>query len=313
MQTILNNIIFSLLFTLTPILFIYYKDGECKCLSAIIWGFISLILNILLLKAVKLEVNLIATITTTVLCTLANIGVIRKNINTKKFIKLLIVLSLFFLSSIFQLIPIYLFNMDIKNISSSQDVLLTTFSDLVIIAILVYMYRKELKEQFKDFTKNLNKYADTAFKYWLVGLGIMVVSNLIIGFFIPNASANNEEQVQQMIHSIPLVSIFCIGFLAPMIEETIFRKAFYDSFNKKWIFVVISSLVFGSLHVVLSLTSPWDLLYIIPYTALGMSFALTMVKTDNMFPSMLVHMFHNTSLTIISIVGTLKAFMVMFL
>lgn len=313
MDIILNSIIFSLIFTLTPILVIYYKGGKCKYLSSIIWGIISLLLNILILRATKIEINMIACISTTIVATLVNIGIIKGSINSKKFLKLLIVLCLFFFSSIFQLIPIRLFNMDTKNISSAQDVLLTAFSDLVIIMILAYMYRNEIKKQFNDFTKNLNKYADTAFKYWLIGLGVMVISNLIINFFIPSASANNEQQVQQMIHSIPLVSIFCIGFLAPMIEEMIFRKAFFDAFNKKWVFILVSSLVFGSLHVVLSLTSPWDLLYIIPYTALGMSFAFTMAKTNNVFPSMLVHMFHNTSLTIVSIVGTTKAFMVMFL
>ena len=313
MDTTLNSIIFPILITVIPILYIYYKKGKSTYLKTIIWGILSFVISIILFKGVKLDYNLIITLVTTIISTLFNICFIKEWIEPRKLLKLLLVFSLFFFSSLFQLIPIKVFNLDINNLTSSQDVYLTLFSDSIILIVLFFLYRKEIKEQFISFKKNFYEYTDTAFKYWLIGLIVMVVSNLLITAFSPNSIANNEQQVQQLIGGAPWVSLICVGILAPIIEEVTFRKAFYDAFNKKWLFILVSGLVFGSLHVVLSLESLWDLLYLIPYSSLGIAFGFVMSKTKNVFPSILVHMFHNTCLTILSIVGGSSAMVMMLL
>ena len=108
-----------------------------------------------------------------------------------------------------------------------------------------------------------------------------------------------------MIGASSIISIITIGILAPIIEELTFRKAFKDIFKNKWLFILGSGLIFGALHVVLSLNSPWDLFLIIPYSSLGIAFGYTYYKTDNIYTSIIMHVFHNTALTIISIVGAM--------
>ena len=130
----------------------------------------------------------------------------------------------------------------------------------------------------------------------------MMISNIIISLLTP-AHAGNEESVQEFIHSTKLLSIITIGIIAPIIEELVFRKAFRDAFKNNVVFILISGLIFGGLHVVLSMSSAWDLLYIIPYSSLGMAFAYIYYKTDNIYTSMFMHMFHNTVLTTISVFG----------
>ena len=128
-------------------------------------------------------------------------------------------------------------------------------------------------------------------------------NNIIINLFITGANATNEQGVQELIKSSGLLSIVAVGILAPIIEELVFRKAFREVFNNKWAFILSSGLVFGALHVVLSLSSAWDLFYIIPYSSLGIAFGYMYYKTDNVYTSIFIHMFHNTALTSLSLIS----------
>ena len=129
----------------------------------------------------------------------------------------------------------------------------------------------------------------------------MFISNIIINIIIGNGQAENEKIVQQMITYAPYIMVINAGIIAPIIEEITFRKAFKNVFNNKWLFILSSSLIFGSLHVITKLTSPLDLLYIIPYSSLGISLAYMYYKTDTIYTSITMHIFHNTILTILSI------------
>lgn len=311
MNATFNSIIFPIIFTIFPMIFMYYRGEKTTYLKSLIWPFLAAISSIVIFLVMKLDYNLIITLITLVLATLFNFLFINEWVNSKKLLKLLLVFGIFFFGSLFQFIPILLFNMDVNNISASENLYLTIFSDIIIVIIIYFLYRKEIKEQFINFKKNFYDHIDIAFKYWLIGLIVMVVSNLLIMALTPNAVANNEQQVQEMIKgSAPWASLICVGLFAPIIEELTFRKAFYDAFKKKWLFIIMSSFVFGGLHVFLSIENIWDLLYLIPYSSLGVAFAFTMSKTKNVFPSILVHVFHNTVLTVLSIVSSLTAMVI---
>lgn len=297
--------IFPFVLTVLPFEFKYFKDKTSSVRNAVIWGIISLVVSFIILNIMKINISLIYYVVTIILSTLFNIGLIKEKIDGKNLPKFLLVFGLFFVSTIFQLIPIYLFKWDLNNLTTNQETMLTLFSDSILVIILIIIYRKELVEQFKIFKKNLYSYLDTGFKYWLIGLMVMVVSNLLINFLVPSAVAGNEEQVQEIIHGSPLISLICVGFLAPFIEEMTFRKAFKDLFKSKWLFIMISGLVFGGLHIIFSLQGIQDFLYLIPYCSLGIAFGFVLIKTENIYPSICLHMFHNTVLTLFSIISSL--------
>ena len=226
---------------------------------------------------------------------------VKNFINWKGLILGIIVFLLFYFSSYFQLIPIILLNWDIRSITESQNVMLSTFSNIVLLLILFLIFRKDIIKEWKKFKSNFLENIDTGIKYWLVGLAIMMGSNIIINIVMNLGQAANEQAVQQMISALPWLMFINAGIIAPCTEELIFRKSFRKAFPNKWLFILISALVFGSLHVVTSMTSPIELLYIIPYGALGGAFAYMYQKTDTIFTSIAMHIFHNSALILLSI------------
>ncbi len=303
MDNLSITVMLGMFVTLVPYIMYNFNSIRVDKNKTILWGIISFILSLLVFKITGTIFNYIALITTIIVATTFNLFIVKKDVDIKKIPKSILVILLFFFISLVQLIPIYLFNLDINNLTTMQTLLLTLFSNSILLVILISMYRDTLKNDFKKIKNNFNEMMDTGIKCWLVGLIIMIISNVIIGLFIPLANAGNEQGVQEYISTSGIVSMLAIGIIAPIIEELTFRKAFRDIFKSKWLFILSSGLIFGSLHVVLSLNSLWDLFYIIPYSSLGIAFGYMYYKTDNIYTSIIMHMFHNTSLTILSIIG----------
>ena len=222
-------------------------------------------------------------------------------INIKGVIIGIILFLLYYFSAYLQLIPIFLFN--IKTITGSTQVLLSLFSNTIILIILIIIFRKQLIHEWKIFKEKFLENIDTGIKYWIIGLLIMMVSNTILTFILNMGQATNEQKVQQLISYLPWIMVINAGIIAPCVEEIIFRKCYKNAFPNKWLFIGLSSLVFGSLHVITSMTSLMDLLFIIPYGSLGAAFAIMYQKTDTIYTSMLMHMLHNTILIILSIIA----------
>ena len=92
--------------------------------------------------------------------------------------------------------------------------------DVILVLVLIILYFKELKTEFKIFKKNIKLNMDTAFKYWFVGLMIMCISNIIIGLIANLNTSSNEEAVQTLVSSTPYLMLFTAGILAPIDRGT---------------------------------------------------------------------------------------------
>ena len=222
-------------------------------------------------------------------------------LNIKEILKATLTFALFWYSSYFQLIPITLFNINLKNINGTTEVLLSSFSNTILLIILFIMYKKELKKEWMIFKSKFLDNIDIGFKYWIIGLFGMVFFNFIFNVLLQGGQANNEQAVQSMISSLPWLMVINAGFIAPIIEEIIFRKAFKNIFKNKWLFIVSSGIIFGLMHVITSSYNILDFLYFVPYSSLGLAFAYMYHKTDTVFTSTFMHIIHNTILILFSI------------
>jgi membrane protease YdiL (CAAX protease family) len=140
---------------------------------------------------------------------------------------------------------------------------------------------------------NHKEYYSKYFKYYLIGLGIMLISNSIIVYGFDGGISTNEETIRDIFKISPLYIYFSSVIYAPIVEELTFRQGIRNIFGRNILFVLISGFLFGGLHVITSINSIVDLLYIIPYSSLGIVFAYILYKTDNIFVSMGLHFMHN--------------------
>lgn len=227
-----------------------------------------------------------------------------KEIFTRKrileILKGVMTIIIFLSSSYLQVIPILLFNIDIDNYTTSDLAIVNTITDIILLIILVALYHKELKIEFKSFKKNYKTDLDIGLKYWLVGLIVMCVSNILIGLITSLNTSSNEEAVQGLITATPYLMLLTAGIIAPITEELTFRKGISKIFKNKWVYVIASGLIFGFLHVMGS-SNLLEYLYIIPYGSLGFFFALTYYETRNIYPSICMHAIHNSALVLLSI------------
>lgn len=193
------------------------------------------------------------------------------------------------------------------NYMESKNFWVANFSalaiELVILAIFIFIYRKKLAKDFKNFKKDYKKIMDTSFKNWLLGLVIMLVSNIAISMIVGDI-ANNEELNRSLLMSTPIYAIIAMVIIAPITEELIFRLSPRKAFTKKIPYLIYSAIFFGAMHLLAS-TSWIEILYIIPYGALGYFFAKSFYETDNIFSSISVHMIHNTIAVLIAYLSML--------
>lgn len=198
----------------------------------------------------------------------------------------------FFLGNI-QTLPFQLLNIDIDVLPSFIKILYSIIYSLLIICLLAILFNKTLTDDFKDLKKNHKKYFSSCFKYWLIGLAIMYISNFIIMFIIDKNMVNNEESIRSMFQISPIYVYISAVFLAPFTEEMVFRKCLNNIFPNKYLFMAMSGFIFGYLHITTSMNSIFDLIYIIPYASLGVVFAYMLEKTKNVYVSIGFHMMHN--------------------
>ena len=214
-----------------------------------------------------------------------------------KYIRFFIVFILFFTSSIFQLIPISIWKLDIYNINDNVQCYLTLFSISITLLMVGIFYFKELKNSFCNLKNKINSKFYKALKYWLIGLVIMIGSNILIRTLGIGEASNDTKVINNLISNPIIYGIITI-FLTPILEELVFRLSFKDIFKYKWLFILFSGIIFGSIHVFSSLTDIYQLLYLIPYCSLGIAFSYMYYDTDNILIPISFHILHNILVTI---------------
>lgn len=195
------------------------------------------------------------------------------------------------------------FGIDITTYSNTLKYQIIIGIDLSFMFILFLLYRKTLLKDITLYIKYFIKNISTGTKYWIIGLCIMMLSNIIISYYFPGGSAN-EEAVQNIIKQVPIYMVFSTIIYAPFVEELIFRKSIRDIIDNDYLYIIISGLTFGFVHTLAGSTLH-ELIYIIPYGALGSCFAIMHVKTKNIYTSMTFHMIHNAIIVFISIAGNI--------
>jgi len=227
-----------------------------------------------------------------------------KEMNTinDKLNKFMVFIGLFILDIIYSSIvlnALHKFGFNYEKLSNLNQSILLIFIDITFMLIIYLIYRKELNKEFIKYIKNFKKLFSFGLKFWLLGLSIMFISNIIISIFC-GETATNEAQIQEALLKMPIYITFASSIFAPFTEEIIFRKCLKKMFKSDIFFIITSGLLFGLVHNLTSLGTI-QMLYIIPYGAFGAVFAYMYTKSKSIFIPMTFHFIHNTILIIISL------------
>ena len=214
------------------------------------------------------------------------------NNNLKQALKGLMVYIFYIFMLFAQALPFQILNIDLNSISNTIKMIYTFIYELFILAVIVFIYYKDIKKNIVDLKNNHKKYFSENFKYWLLALGFTYIANIIL-FVISGGISTNEEAVRSVFEVNPLYMFFSALIFAPVVEELVFRHSFRKIFKTDFIYIIISGITFGLLHVVSSATTFVEFLYFIPYSIPGMAFAYMVFKTKNVLVPINFHMFHN--------------------
>lgn len=224
---------------------------------------------------------------------------IKSLINTVIFIAIFVLYAAFSQLIVFALKEI---GFDINALNTTYKTICLIGIDIILILIVYLIYRKENNKELRDYNNNIVKYFTIGLTLWIIGIILMISSNLLIHSIYPTSVATNEKAVQEALKLTPIYTAFSACIFAPFMEEMIFRKCLHKVFTNNFIFIIMSGLLFGMAHN-LDVIGKTDMIYIIPYGLFGSIFAYTYVKTKNIYVPMTFHFIHNTILVIFSFIS----------
>lgn len=213
---------------------------------------------------------------------------------------ILIIISYFVYDILFKAI-LYAFNINYYNLDNKYKIIVTFIIKMIYMLILLFIYRKELSEELKDFKENYKKYLSKNIIIYLLGIFLMFISSLVINKITNQSLPDNEEKVRLLIKEFPLYMIFSTVIYAPLVEELIFRKSLRNILKYKYLFIIVCGLLFGILHIS-NFKDINEVLYSIPYIIMGIDFAYIYYKTNNIFTTIAFHLCHNLILLIIQLI-----------
>lgn len=226
---------------------------------------------------------------------------------------ILIALGIIFaylINGVLAYIPLAFLNIDVEKMNITFRIIYLIFFEILFIFVLWMIYKRDMNKDFNDFRKNIGKYLKKYIEYWAIMLILMCAANAIIilikylfnqGIYM----SKNEEYVHDLLRKYPIYTIISTVLLAPLEEEIVFRKTVRKIFTNKYIYIIVSGLFFGLMHVITSSENILDFIYIIPYSIPGFILAYVYQKSDNIFASVSIHFIHNSVLMAIILLRTL--------
>lgn len=220
---------------------------------------------------------------------------------TKGFIIGISTIFLYMLEPFLKLIVLIIEKVNPNNLTLTSKVIYLTLFEIMIASIIALINNEKLIKNIKDFKKNYKTYLQKYLPYYILGLIIMITSNIIINS-LTGSIAGNEQSIQETLTKSPIYIFIQAAILAPFIEEMVFRQSIKNIITNKTTFIIASGLIFGGLHVIGNINTIYDILYIIPYATPGIIFAYILTKTDNIFVPISIHFIHNFLLVTIQII-----------
>lgn len=163
---------------------------------------------------------------------------------------------------------------------------------VLVFALVLYIFGKRLKRDFKAFKDNFGSYVGYIFKWWGIMLGLSLVAAIIRVVL----GGDMETANQAGLNSMPLWYVGPLAIIwAPFVEEGIFRGGLRRFIKNDKLFIVLSAIIFGLIHTIGSEVGLYNMLIqSLQYMVMGGVMAHVYTKTNNICVNMGVHCVQNT-------------------
>ncbi len=163
--------------------------------------------------------------------------------------------------------------------------------------VFIVLFRKDLLSQIKQSAGKWLLIIKTTGIYYVIYILLATFYLSLVEPLLPSTSSQNQELVAMIAKSSPMLMIIATVFLAPFIEEFVFRYALINVENKSKFSksLIISSLIFGFIHVYAGLQNGQfhELLFLPQYALMGYMMGLIYLKTDTLMGAIFFHIINN--------------------
>lgn len=170
---------------------------------------------------------------------------------------------------------------------------------VVILSLMIGVFYKQLIHDFKIFKSYFKEYFVLILKTWGKALVLIMITTIIIQIITHTTQANNQIALQNSFNSNPVFIAILAMFYAPIAEELMFRGVFRKFIKNEKIFVIVSGVVFGLMHVIDDSKTLAEFSYVFVYSILGIYLAGIYAKTNNLCTNIFMHFMQNT----LSVIG----------
>ena len=149
-------------------------------------------------------------------------------------------------------LPAILFSIvDILNITLQNKIIGKLSLDLVLFIMIIFMYRKDLHVSLVNIKDNFNK----SIKNILILLVSIIVTQVLVNTLSlvilgDSDKIINSSALVKYLKDYPLLMGIMMVIYYPIIETIIFSKIFKDIINNKWLFIILSSLLFWIANII---------------------------------------------------------------
>lgn len=189
----------------------------------------------------------------------------------KSLLRILLAIVVFFYTSIPVLVILRTIGMNISSTNYKSLVVYDFISSFIVMILISFIYFDLLKSDLKKIKEKCDNKFVNYLKNIMVGfldlLAIKYISAVVVTIVstilgVEVSASDNQAIIEKMVNSLPLLITLSASFFAPVSEEVLFRGGIRKLMNNKGVFITVSGLIFGLMHVTDNIVFILEILFI---------------------------------------------------
>lgn len=181
---------------------------------------------------------------------------------------------------------IYFFYSYILNLTFNGSIIASFIADVLFMIGIIFAYKENLKEDINNLKKKYS--VGKIIRTILIWVVIIFIFNIIMGalsdFIAPAMGKtldNNSETIDSLFKVSTLYTIFKTMVFGIIAEELLYRESISDVIKNKWIFIILSSLIYTLINFVFAgFNTSYIFIRIFSYFLPALLFSTAYYKND---------------------------------